>query len=286
MKKVDKKVSWDTVITPNSSTKLRDISEIIKYKDLIALLIKRDFTTYYKQTILGPLWYIIQPLLNTLVFTVIFGNFAKIPTDGVPPFIFYLAGSVVWSYFSTCVTTTSNVFVTNASLFSKVYFPRLCIPIANIIFSLMQFLIQFTFFLAFLTYFIFSGSEIEINFKYIFFTPILIFYLAIISFAVGSFISALCSKYRDLSLAIGFGIQLWMFATPIVYPLSVVPENYQFLISLNPVTFIVESFRFLYLGSGTVNLEIFLSSLSSTIIILFLGLYFFKKVEKTFIDTV
>ena len=145
MKKVDKKVSWDTVITPNSSTKLRDISEIIKYKDLIALLIKRDFTTYYKQTILGPLWYIIQPLLNTLVFTVIFGNFAKIPTDGVPPFIFYLAGSVVWSYFSTCVTTTSNVFVTNASLFSKVYFPRLCIPIANIIFSLMQFLIQFTF---------------------------------------------------------------------------------------------------------------------------------------------
>lgn len=286
MKKVDKKVSWDTVITPNSSSKLRDISEIIKYKDLIALLIKRDFTTYYKQTILGPLWYIIQPLLNTLVFTVIFGNFAKIPTDGVPPFIFYLAGSVVWSYFSTCVTTTSNVFVTNASLFSKVYFPRLCIPIANIIFSLMQFLIQFTFFLAFLTYFIFSGSEIEINFKYIFFTPILIFYLAIISFAVGSFISALCSKYRDLSLAIGFGIQLWMFATPIVYPLSVVPENYQFLISLNPVTFIVESFRFLYLGSGTVNLEIFLSSLSSTIIILFLGLYFFKKVEKTFIDTV
>lgn len=286
MKKVDKKISWDTVITPNSSSKLRDISEIIKYKDLIALLIKRDFTTYYKQTILGPLWYIVQPLLNTLVFTVIFGNFAKIPTDGVPPFIFYLAGSVVWSYFSTCVTATSNVFVTNASLFSKVYFPRLCIPIANIIFSLMQFLIQFTFFLAFLTYFIFSGSDIEINFKYIFFTPILIFYLAIISFAVGSFISALCSKYRDLSLAIGFGIQLWMFATPIVYPLSVVPENYQFLISLNPVTFIVESFRFLYLGSGTVNLEIFLSGLSSTMIILFLGLYFFKKVEKTFIDTV
>ena len=150
----------------------------------------------------------------------------------------------------------------------------------NAIFNLIYF------FLSLLTYFIFSGSEIEINFKYIFFTPILIFYLAIISFAVGSFISALCSKYRDLSLAIGFGIQLWMFATPIVYPLSVVPENYQFLISLNPVTFIVESFRFLYLGSGTVNLEIFLSSLSSTIIILFLGLYFFKKVEKTFIDTV
>lgn len=286
MKKVDKKISWDTVITPNSSSNLRDISEIIKYKDLIALLIKRDFTTYYKQTILGPLWYIIQPLLNTLVFTVIFGNFAKIPTDGVPPFIFYLAGSVVWSYFSTCVTTTSNVFVTNASLFSKVYFPRLCVPIANVIFSLMQFLIQFTLFLAFLIYFIFSGSEIEINFKYIIFTPILIFYLAIISFAVGSFISALCSKYRDLSLAIGFGIQLWMFATPIVYPLSVVPENYQFLASLNPVTFIVESFRFLYLGSGTVNLEIFLLGLLSTIIILFLGLYFFKKVEKTFIDTV
>ena len=286
MKKVDKKISWDTVITPNSSSNLRDISEIIKYKDLIALLIKRDFTTYYKQTILGPLWYIIQPLLNTLVFTVIFGNFAKIPTDGVPPFIFYLAGSVVWSYFSTCVTTTSNVFVTNASLFSKVYFPRLCVPIANVIFSLMQFLIQFTLFLAFLIYFIFSGSEIEINFKYIIFTPILIFYLAIISFAVGSFISALCSKYRDLSLAIGFGIQLWMFATPIVYPLSVVPENYQFLASLNPVTFIVESFRFLYLGSGTVNLEIFLLGLLSTIIILFLGLYSFKKVEKTFIDTV
>tara|TARA_B100000287_G_C20616366_1_gene774184 strand:+ start:762 stop:1631 length:870 start_codon:yes stop_codon:yes gene_type:complete len=278
--------NWDIVIKPQKNLLLlNNFKELIKYKDLIYLLIKRDFTTYYKQTILGPLWYILQPLLNTIVFTVIFGNFAKIPTDGIPPFLFYLAGSVVWSYFSTCVQLTGNIFVTNSSLFSKVYFPRMTIPFANIVFSLVQFLIQFTFFSAFLIYF--SLNDFDFNLKpNILYTPLIIFHLAILCFGVGTLLSSLCSKYRDLSFVIGFGIQLWMFATPIVYPLSVVPEKYHLLMSLNPMTSIVECFRYIYLGTSSVDIKVISTSIIVTLLFLFFGTKLFQKVEKNFIDTV
>lgn len=274
-----------TIIEPNKNFAFKNLLEVINFKDLIFLFIKRDFTVFYKQTILGPLWYIIQPLLNTIVFTIIFGNFAKIPTDGVAPFLFYLAGNVVWSYFSTCVNNTGNTFTTNYQIFSKVYFPRIIIPLSNIIFSMLQFFIQFTLFLLFLAYFKIQGADINLNFN-VLYVPLLLLHLAVLSLGVGTLISALCSKYRDLSLAIGFGIQLWMFATPIIYPLSTVPEKYQFLSSLNPVTSIVESFRFIFLGDNSISLEIILTSMITTIIILILGISSFQKVEKNFIDTV
>jgi len=274
-----------TIIEPNKNFAFKNLLEVINFKDLIFLFIKRDFTVFYKQTILGPLWYIIQPLLNTIVFTIIFGSFAKIPTDGVAPFLFYLAGNVVWSYFSTCVNNTGNTFTTNYQIFSKVYFPRIIIPLSNIIFSMLQFFIQFTLFLLFLAFFKSQGADINLNFN-VLYVPLLLLHLAVLSLGVGTLISALCSKYRDLSLAIGFGIQLWMFATPIIYPLSTVPEKYQFLSSLNPVTSIVESFRFIFLGDNSISLEIILISIFTTIIILILGISSFQKVEKNFIDTV
>ncbi len=274
-----------TIIEPNKNFALKNLLEVFNFKDLIFLFIKRDFTVFYKQTILGPLWYIIQPLLNTIVFTIIFGNFAKIPTDGVTPFLFYLAGNVVWSYFSSCVNNTGNTFITNYQIFSKVYFPRIVIPLSNIIFSMLQFFTQFILFLLFLAYFKSKGADINLTLN-ILYVPLLLLHLAVLSLGVGTLISALCSKYRDLSLAIGFGIQLWMFATPIIYPLSTVPEKYQFLISLNPVTSIVESFRFIFLGNNSISLEIILTSIVTTVIIFILGILSFQKVEKNFIDTV
>ena len=273
------------IIEPSKNFALKNLLEVFNFKDLIFLFIKRDFTVFYKQTILGPLWYVIQPLLNTIVFTIIFGNFAKIPTDGVAPFLFYLAGNVVWSYFSSCVNNTGNTFIKNYQIFSKVYFPRIIIPLSNIIFSMLQFFTQFILFLLFLAYFKSKGADINLNLN-ILYVPLLLLHLAILSLGVGTLISALCSKYRDLSLAIGFGIQLWMFATPIIYPLSTIPEKYLFLISLNPVTSIVESFRFIFLGNNSISLEIILTSIVITLIIFILGILSFQKVEKNFIDTV
>lgn len=274
-----------TIIEANKNFTLKNLLEVFNFKDLIFLFIKRDFKVFYKQTILGPLWYVIQPLLNTIVFTIIFGNFAKIPTDGVTPFLFYLAGNVVWSYFSSCVNNTGNTFVTNYQIFSKVYFPRIVIPLSNIIFSMLQFFTQFILFLLFLAYFKSKGADINLTLN-ILYVPLLLLHLAVLSLGVGMLISALCSKYRDLSLAIGFGIQLWMFATPIIYPLSIVPDKYQFLISLNPVTSIVESFRFIFLGNNAISLQIILTSILITAIIFILGILSFQKVEKNFIDTV
>lgn len=275
----------EIIIKPSKNFAFKNLLEIFNFKDLIFLFIKRDFTVFYKQTILGPLWYVIQPLANTIVFTIIFGNFAKIPTDGVAPFLFYLAGNVVWSYFSSCVNNTGNTFITNYQIFSKVYFPRIILPLSNIIFSMLQFFTQFILFLLFLVYFKSKGADINLNLN-VLYVPLLLLHLAILSLGVGALISALCSKYRDLSLAIGFGIQLWMFATPIIYPLSTVPEKYQFLISLNPVTSIVESFRFIFLGNNSISLQIILTSIFITIIIFILGILSFQKVEKNFIDTV
>ena len=279
------KNNWDIVITPNK--KLFDIhlGDLWRYRNLIGIFVKRDFVAHYKQTILGPLWYVINPLVTTLVFTVIFGRIAKISTDGIPPFIFYMAGTVCWNYFSLCLKGTSNIFVKNANLFGKVFFPRLTVPISVILISLLQLVIQMTIFIGFMAYFILDGTSINPN-SSIFFFPFLILLIALQAFGVGILMSAMTAKYRDLTYAMEFGIQLWMYATPIVYPLSVVPENLKLLFWFNPMTIVVESFRFMFLGQGTIEINGIIISILITLSFLLLGILMFFKIERTFMDTV
>ncbi len=279
------KEDWDLIIKPERSFFHLNIISLFNYRDLVYMFVKRDFVVFYKQTILGPLWYIIQPLVNTIIFTIIFGKVAKIPTDGIPPFIFYLAGNVVWGYFSTCLNLTSNTFVINQALFGKVYFPRLVVPISHVLISLLQFFIQFIIFLLFLTYFYFYGAEVTPNY-FIFFLPLLLLQIALLSLGCGTIISALTAKYRDLTFAMTFLVQLWMFATPIVYPLSLIPENYRFFAVLNPMTSIVEIFRGAFLGQSTISLSYILTSIALTLLLLIAGLFLFNRVEKNFMDTV
>jgi lipopolysaccharide transport system permease protein len=234
---------------------------------------------------MGPLWYIIQPLLTTLVFTVIFGKLAKIPTDGVPPFIFYLSGTVAWGYFANCLKGTSDTFIKNSNIFGKVYFPRLTVPISVVLINLVKFGIQFLLFLGFYAYFIAKGTSISPN-LFIFLVPVLVLQMGILGLGTGIFISSLTTKYRDLKFLVGFGVQLWMYATPIVYPVSVVPEKYRFFYMLNPVASIVETFRYAFLGIGQVNGVDILISWGITIFMLFLGIFLFNRVDKTFMDTV
>ena len=282
---MNEKKKWNIYIKPNIGWFEINIKELFHYRDLIWLFVKRDFVTFYKQTILGPIWYIIQPLINTIVFTIIFGNLAKISTDGIPPFIFYLTGTVAWSYFASCITLTSNTFNKNADIFGKVYFPRIAIPIANVIISLLQFFIQFTVFLLFLVYFKSQGSLIYPNI-YILALPLIILQMAVLGLGFGILISSLTTKYKDLTFVMSFFVQLWMFATPIVYPLSIVPEKYKFYVALNPMTSIVETFRGAFLGVSSIELTHILISVLFTISIFFLGLLLFNRVEKSFMDTI
>jgi len=276
---------WDLYIKPKSGWFNIEIGEIFRYKDLITLFVKRDFVTFYKQTILGPLWYIIQPLFNTLVFTLIFGKVAKIPTDGLPPFLFYLSGTVVWSYFSHCLNETSNTFTTNAEVFGKVYFPRIAVPISVALTAVFQFLIQFAIFLGFLSYFWYKGSNINPTI-YIITLPLIVLHMAILSIGFGMMISALTAKYRDLAFAMSFMIQLWMYLTPIVYPLSQVPEKYRLFILINPMTAVVESFRGAFLGVNSITPQELLFSIFLSILFFISGIVIFSRVERTFMDTV
>lgn len=276
---------WDGVIKPARGWLDIDLGEIFRYRDLILLLVKRDFVTFYKQSILGPLWYIIQPLLNTVVFTIIFGNLAQLSTDGLPPFLFYLSGTVIWGYFSHTLTQTGNTFVANASIFGKVYFPRIAVPTAVAITGLIQFFIQFAFFLAFFFYFMLSGSPVKPN-LFVLALPLLILQMAILSLGLGLLVSALTAKYRDLTYAMGFLVQLWMYLTPVVYPLSEVPDSIRTVILLNPMTSVVESFRGAFLGVTALRTNDILLSLGTTIFLFVGGLIAFSRVEKNFMDTV
>ena len=277
--------NWDIVIKPSKGFVHINLKELIKYKDLIILFVKRDFVTFYKQTILGPLWYILQPLINTIVFTIIFGKLAKISTDGSTPFLFYMAGNVAWGYFAICLSSTSNIFVANKDLFGKVYFPRLVIPIANVIISLMQFLIQFSLFICFLVYFYFNGLEFNFGLN-IFLVPLLVLQTAFLGLGTGILISSLTSKYRDLTFAMGFAVQLWMYATPIVFPLSIIPDKYRIIAAINPMTSIVEVFKKIFLGTSAIEISHIIISILSTLIIFIFGLLMFSKIEKNFMDTV
>ena len=262
-----------------------NLKEIWKYRDLIILFVKRDITTAYKQTILGPVWIVINPLLSTVVFTVIFGVIAGIPTDGVPQFLFYLSGNILWGFFSSCLNRGSGTFLGNARLFGKVYFPRLVMPISGIIYNLINFLLQTVVFVILIIIYALIGANVHPN-LYILFTPILVIHTALLGTAIGLIISSITTKYRDLNVLVSFGVSLLMYITPVVYPVSKVPENFRWLMLLNPVAPIVESYRYAFLGSGTFEWQFLLISLAVTAVLLFWGVLVFNKVEKNFIDTV
>ena len=274
-----------SVIEPYGNAFDLKLGELWRYRDLVFLFVHRDFVAQYKQTILGPAWHIIQPLLTTLMFTLVFGKIAKISTDGVPPFVFYMAGTVIWSYFATVLTTTSNTFVTNADIFGKVYFPRLAVPVSILLSRLIAFAIQFLFFLCFLTWYAFSSAEVQIN-AWVIATPLLLLMMAALGLGLGFIVSALTTRYRDLTVLVAFGVQLLMYASPIIYPLSTLPEKWRFWASLNPIAPIVEMFRYGYLGAGTVDLKMFATSILMILVILYLGVVMFNRVERTFMDTV
>jgi lipopolysaccharide transport system permease protein len=276
------------IIEPSHGWLRIPLWEIIQYRDLLFLLVRRDFISRYKQTILGPLWFVIQPLLTTVVFTVIFDKVAKISTDRLPPVLFYMCGLLAWGYFAQCMGGTSTTFVSNAGLFGKVYFPRLIIPLSVIISNFMAFVIQLVTFLLFWVWFkFFTGTGDLFHFTvYLFALPILLLFTAGIGLGVGLWMSALTAKYRDFSHLAGFLTQLWMFATPIVYPLSEVPQKWQWISALNPMTTLVEAYRLAFLGTGTVQPVFLAISIIGTIILLITGIMIFVRVEKTFIDTV
>ncbi len=282
---MDNEQQWDMVIKPKTGWFDLHLGELWRYRDLIVMFVKRDFVTLYKQTILGPLWFIIQPLFTTLVFTIIFGKVAKIPTDNIPPFLFYMSGNVAWGYFATCLGKTSDTFNSNAAIFGKVYFPRLTVPLSTVISSLLQFGIQFVLFLGFYFYFIVQGAPIFPK-MWIFGLPVLLLQMALLGFGIGVLISSMTTKYKDLRFAMQFMIQLWMYATPIVYPLSQVPDWLIPWYVLNPMVAIVESFRYAFLGSGVIQWSYVGISWLVTLLLLFVGVVLFSRVEKTFMDTV
>jgi lipopolysaccharide transport system permease protein len=276
---------WTKIIGPKSGWFDVNLSNLWNYRDLIMLFVKRDFVAFYKQTILGPLWFLLQPLFTTIVFTIIFGRIAQIPTDGLPQMLFYMCGIVIWNYFADCLNKTSDTFVSNASIFGKVYFPRLTVPISIVITNLITFSIQFALFLSFLTYFYLAGSAIKISY-WVLLTPLLLFQMAALGLGLGILISSLTTKYRDLRYVVGFGVQLWMYATPIVYPMSQIPAKWQWVFALNPMSATVETARFAFLGAGAIRPMHLGISLAMTALVLLAGIVMFSRIEKTFMDTV
>jgi len=265
-----------------------DLREILSYKDLLFLFVRRDFVSVYKQTILGPIWFFIQPIFTTLIFSVIFGRLAQISTDGLPTFLFYLTGISCWNYFSDCLLKTSNTFVQNSGLFGKVYFPRLITPLSIVMSNLLKLGVQLLMFFAVYIFFYFDGAAIEMN-RFAFLLPLLILMMAALGLGLGLMISSLTTKYRDLQFLIAFGIQLFMYATPVVYPLSLVQEKlgeYAWIAFLNPMSAIIETFKYGFLGKGVFDLNGFMLSAGVIIVILILGVFTFNKVEKSFMDTV
>lgn len=276
--------TWTTIIKPK--TKLFDLNlkELWKYRDLIIMFVKRDFKTMYKQTILGPLWIIINPILTTLMQVFIFGNIANISTDGMPQFVFYMAGNTIWLYFSGCLTKTSGTFVNNANVFGKVYFPRLATPISIVLSGLITFAVQFAMFLLTIIYYGVQGV-VQPNIT-VLLLPVLILQIALLSMGCGIIISSLTTKYRDLAVLVTFGVQLWMYGSAIVFPVSALPEKWSRLLMLNPVVPVVEAFRYAFTGHGTFSVTYLSISMIVTIVVLFIGMMIFNRVEKTFMDTV
>lgn len=279
--------NWDLIITSKRGWFEFHLNEIWHYRDLLWIFVKRDFTTFYKQTILGPIWFFIQPLISTIVFIIIFNRVARIPTDGIPPFLFYMSGIIAWNYFASCLTSTSGTFTMNANLFGKVYFPRIIVPLATVVSGLSRFGVQLIMFLGFYFYYKYVvNQDIDFSFHSFILLPFMIIQMAMLGQGIGMITSSLTTKYRDLSHVVSFGTQLVMYASPIVYPLSAVPDKYKYIILANPMTPVIEGFRQAFLGIGNLDSNLFIYSLTFTFIIFFLGLLIFNKVEKNFIDTV
>ncbi|MBV6391430.1 MAG: hypothetical protein KPEEDBHJ_00638 [Anaerolineales bacterium] len=277
--------NWSLVIRPQRAWWDLRLGELWRYRDLVWLFVWRDFVAYYKQTILGPLWYLIQPILTTGVFTIIFGNIAQLSTDGLPPFLFYLAGNTVWTYFSASLTSTSSTFTSNAGLFGKVYFPRLVIPLSIVFSQIISFGLRFLVFLGFLIYFMASGSDVYPNW-WILLLPVHLVVMAGLGLGMGIIVSSLTTKYRDLQQLVGFGAQLLMYGTPVIYPLSSITGGWRWLILANPMTPVVETFRLAFLGTSALSPAYLLYSLAFTFLTLLIGVLIFNRVENNFMDTV
>ncbi len=284
-REINENEDWTMIIRPQRRWYDFHLGDLWKYRDLIRLFVWRDFVAYYKQTILGPLWYIIQPILSTVIFTVVFGQIAKLSTDGMPAFLFYLAGQTIWSYFATCFTSTSNTFVSNAGIFGKVYFPRMSVPVSIVISNLISFGIRFGMFLLFWAYFWISGSAVQPT-LWALALPLLVLLMGAMGLGFGIIFSSLTTKYRDLQQLIGFGVQLLMYATPVIYPLSTVSGVWRTLIMANPMTPVVEVFKLGFLGTSDLNPIWLLYTAGFTLITLFIGLALFNRVEASFMDTV
>ena len=274
---------WE--IVPQSSLLDLKLKDTWAYRDLLWLLVRRDFVSFYKQTILGPLWFFIQPLLTTIIFTFVFGRLAGISTDGLPQPLFYMAGITAWNYFADCLTKTSTVFKDNANIFGKVYFPRLIMPLSIVVSNLVRFGVQFLLFLVVMGYYALNGTAFGPTWAISLF-PLVVLLMAALGLGAGMIISALTTKYRDLAFLITFGIQLLMYATTVIFPLSAAPEKYKWLIELNPMTSLIETFRYGFLGKGSFSWSSIGYSTLTTIILLISGIIIFNKVEKNFVDTV
>ena len=276
--------SWDLVIRPHRKWFDLKLGELWRYRDLVMLFVRRDFVAQYKQTLLGPLWYIIQPLLTTITFTIVFGRIAKLPTNGLPQFLFYMSGTVIWTYFANCLTKTSETFVHNAPLFGKVYFPRLAVPVSILFSNLIALAIQFAFFLAFMVYFALSGAHLHPNW-WILGTPLFLLMMAGMALGSGTIVLALTFKYRDLRFLVQFGVQLLMYAAPVVYSTSSLPPQLQPIVRANPMSPVIEAFRYAYLGGVSPTFGQLAYSLIFVVVLVFVGAVIFNRVEATFVDT-
>lgn len=283
-----KEENWDLIIEGKTSLFNLNFKDVWRYRDLLLMFVKRDFISFYKQTILGPLWFFIQPIFTTIVFSFVFGNLAGISTDGLPKPLFYLAGITCWNYFSDCLTKTSTVFKDNANIFGKVYFPRLIMPLSIVTSNLIRFGVQFLLFTFYMIYFYMKGATFNFTYVVLLF-PVLIMLMALLGLGLGLIISAMTTKYRDLSFLVSFGVQLLMYGTTVIYPLSEVVSkypDYAYLVELNPMTFIIEAFRYGFLGSGDFSWNGLLYSSIVTLVVFFLGVIIFNKTEKNFVDTI
>lgn len=277
---------WDLVIEPREKLFQLNLAEVWKYRDLIMLFVKRDFVAQYKQTILGPLWHIIQPIFTTIVFLLIFNKIANIPTDGIAPALFFMSGITIWNYFSSCLTATSTTFVANAGIFGKVYFPRLVIPLSTVLSNIIKFAIQFLLLLLLMGWYAYKGYGFHLT-SAVFLIPVLVLLMALFGLGLGIIISSLTTKYRDFTVLIGFAVQLLMYATPVAYPLSFLKnKSYASWISWNPLSPLVEGFRYSLFGKGSFQYTDLIYSFVFVIIALILGLFMFRRVERSFMDTV
>lgn len=288
MKEINPSQDWDLIIKGRTSLFDVRFKDLWHYRDLLILFVKRDFVSFYKQTVLGPLWFFIQPIFTTIVFSFVFGKLAGIGTDGIPQYLFFLSGITAWAYFSDCLTKTSTVFRDNVNIFGKVYFPRLIMPLSIIVSNLVRFGVQLLLLLFMMGYFYFNPIEgTSFSFSYaIFFFPFIVILMALLGLGIGLIITAITTKYKDLTFLVTFGVQLMMYATTVIYPLSEVPVEYKKIIELNPMTGIIEAFRFAFLGKGEFTLWSIGYSIIITLVLLTLGILIFNKTEKNFVDTI